>query len=462
MPYCFVPHCSSGSAAKNKYYEENNMPKPRFFSPGTEERKNEWEKVIKREDTAMTLSSRVCSEHFTVSDFELEYITPVVDGSLHKIPRGKAKLNPKAIPSIFPNYPTYYQPKLSKRSAPKNRGSPKKNPKKIVLPAVEPDIVVTDDPQSSEIVHPENLQEEEEICNANASISTTPPWSCTEIHNLQKPINWVVGSTLEVTRKMIVHIDPETEQINKLITFSDHQPPIIKLRGVLFTSDIAPKINSAAAAQTLLEKIDKIKLCSGTGYKNKKFSNACQLAVKKGKRCQDCTKLHDRLRKIGYRQEKVEKRKKEKQEKKIKLKNKIQSLTRSRLNLIAKVKKYKRKVEHLIRQCQAKDETVIAEAISKLPAAQQEAVKACFAASKRKGPSGRRYTAEWIYECMLMRIKDKKLYNHIRRHEILVLPATCTINGYLKHYGGAYGFQPQVLEMLKKKTADMPAKKKER
>lgn len=54
-----------------------------------------------------------------------------------------------------------------------------------------------------------------------------------------------------------------------------------------------------------------------------------------------------------------------------------------------------------------------------------------------------------------MRIKDKKLYNHIRVHNILCLPCTSTINGYLRNYGGAYGFQPQVLEMLKEKTADM-------
>ncbi|KAK3932004.1 Transposable element P transposase [Frankliniella fusca] len=127
----------------------------------------------------------------------------------------------------------------------------------------------------------------------------------------------------------------------------------------------------------------------------------------------DCLILHDRLRKVEDRKEKLLKRKREAEEKKQKLKYKAQSLTRSKLNLIEK--------------------------------AQQEAVKACFAGSKRKGPSGRRYTAEWIYECMLMRIKDKKLYYHIRDNEILVLPAVSTINGYLKHYGGAYGFQPQVL-----------------
>ena len=102
-------------------------------------------------------------------------------------------------------------------------------------------------------------------------------------------------------------------------------------------------------------------------------------------------------------------------------------------------------------QIQKMKEEALKEAIATLPPAQQQAVTACFEAAKRKGPTGRRYTTEWVYECMLLRIKDKKLYNHNRDREILPLPCLSTINGYLKHYGGAYGFQPQMLEMLKKK-----------
>lgn len=115
-------------------------------------------------------------------------------------------------------------------------------------------------------------------------------------------------------------------------------------------------------------------------------------------------------------------------------------------------------MEDALRACAATKESVLNEFIATLPPAQQEAVRACFEAAKRKGPSGRRYTTEWVYQCMLMRIKDKKLYNHLRENEILVLPNISTINNYLKHYGGSYGFQPQILEMLKTKTEGMDAK----
>lgn len=100
------------------------------------------------------------------------------------------------------------------------------------------------------------------------------------------------------------------------------------------------------------------------------------------------------------------------------------------------------------------------EAIKLLPPAQQEAVRCCFEASKKKSPSGRRYTLEWVYECMLMRIKSPSLYQHIREHEILPLPCNSTIRGYLRHYSGAYGFNPSTMKMLKEKSRDMAPEKR--
>lgn len=111
-------------------------------------------------------------------------------------------------------------------------------------------------------------------------------------------------------------------------------------------------------------------------------------------------------------------------------------------------------------ECAKTKAEVLEEAIKLLPKAQQEAVRAIFAASKRKGPSGRRYTAEWVYECLLMRIKDRKLYEHLRSHEILVLPCASTMRGYLRHYSGTFGFQPQTLELMKKKAEDLSENKR--
>ncbi|KAK3929707.1 DNA transposase [Frankliniella fusca] len=130
-------------------------------------------------------------------------------------------------------------------------------------------------------------------------------------------------------------------------------------------------------------------------------------------------------------------------------------------NLLMKVDRvhnYKIQLENSMRECANKKEDVLKESIKDLSETQQEVVHHFLKAAKAKGPSGIRFTAKWAYECILMRIKNAALYNHLTNHKILVMPCRSTLNGYLKHYGGAYGFQPQLLEMLKKKTEDIDAK----
>lgn len=109
-------------------------------------------------------------------------------------------------------------------------------------------------------------------------------------------------------------------------------------------------------------------------------------------------------------------------------------------------------MKHKCTQC---NEKIIEETISKLPQNQQLAVQACFAAAKLKDNRGIRYSNEWVYECILLRIKSAKTYNHLRSHNILTLPSSETLNRYIKIVKGCYGFQSSIFEILKKKTANM-------
>lgn len=58
-------------------------------------------------------------------------------------------------------------------------------------------------------------------------------------------------------------------------------------------------------------------------------------------------------------------------------------------------------------------------AIQNLPRNQQEAVETCFDALKVSSYNGRRYTLNWIYEYMLIMIKSRKTYEHLRIYNIL-------------------------------------------
>lgn len=131
---------------------------------------------------------------------------------------------------------------------------------------------------------------------------------------------------------------------------------------------------------------------------------------------------------------------------------------------------------------------VVDEAINALPRSQQEAVRACFKAAKLKNiKSSRytfclifysvwyfihtfsltfeilnsyysRYTLQWIYECLLIKIKSGKTYNHLRKNKILALPAPQTLRRYIEKVKGVYGFQPSIFSSLQKKSLNMHVK----
>lgn len=76
--------------------------------------------------------------------------------------------------------------------------------------------------------------------------------------------------------------------------------------------------------------------------------------------------------------------------------------------LINKVQTLKDEINVIRISCSESEEDIIEEAICALPKEQQIAIKTCFSASKVKSDKGMRYTSNWIYECILLRIKSKK------------------------------------------------------
>jgi len=101
-------------------------------------------------------------------------------------------------------------------------------------------------------------------------------------------------------------------------------------------------------------------------------------------------------------------------------------------------------------------EEVVQVLLNSLPPSQRHMVKACIACAKVKGLKGRRYSKDWMYECILMRYKGPALYRKLRRENILPLPSPQTIQRYIKKLNPAYGFQSTTFELLAKKTAEMP------
>lgn len=120
-----------------------------------------------------------------------------------------------------------------------------------------------------------------------------------------------------------------------------------------------------------------------------------------------------------------------------------------------KVTDLKNKMANMKSQCAKAKEEALNKSIQNLPQAQQNACRAILAASKVKSDRGRRYETEWVYECLLLRIKSKKAYNHLRKRNILALPSIQTLNRYTRFIKSRYGFQENVFRGVKEKTKNM-------
>ncbi|KAG8192301.1 hypothetical protein JTE90_002123 [Oedothorax gibbosus] len=62
------------------------------------------------------------------------------------------------------------------------------------------------------------------------------------------------------------------------------------------------------------------------------------------------------------------------------------------------------------------------------------------------------YSREWLLECILMKMKSPRLYQHIRINKILALPGKTCLKKSLQHFKSGFGFNKKVFSVLKEKT----------
>ena len=122
---------------------------------------------------------------------------------------------------------------------------------------------------------------------------------------------------------------------------------------------------------------------------------------------------------------------------------------------VFQIHEFKQQVLLIKDECAKANVHALEKACNNLPDSQKLAVQACFNASKVKDIRGIRYTNSWIYECLLLRIKSRKTYAHLRNHKILALPSVETLSRYMKAIKGSYGFNESVFQILELKTKTM-------
>ncbi|KAM7312997.1 uncharacterized protein ISCGN_002918 [Ixodes scapularis] len=111
----------------------------------------------------------------------------------------------------------------------------------------------------------------------------------------------------------------------------------------------------------------------------------------------------------------------------------------------------KKLAEMKVKNAQVRPST-LDEELKRLPSMQQQQVRACLEASKRKSTCGMKFSDEWALECIIMRMKSPRLYEHLRKQKTLVLPGRTCLRTYTRAYRGGFGLNINMFRCLAEKT----------
>ncbi|XP_031781272.1 uncharacterized protein LOC116416548 isoform X2 [Nasonia vitripennis] len=222
---------------------------------------------------------------------------------------------------------------------------------------------------------------------------------------------------------------------------------IAQINKVEDVDDINELISFVAQAVFPCQKIDGIKAPTCPGYIVTKIS----APGPKLSTCTDCTILRQNRKKTLTATDQIRKLREFRRRRTFQSRN----YKRNKNRMIKKIADLKDKVQSLKSKCAMADGKAVQKACESLPEGQRTAVQACLNASKVKDKRGIRYTNQWIYECLLLRTKSRKTYNHLRNHNILALPSLQTLNRYMRVIKSSYGFDAKTLDVLKTKVESM-------
>ncbi|XP_075721827.1 uncharacterized protein LOC142765140 [Rhipicephalus microplus] len=253
--------------------------------------------------------------------------------------------------------------------------------------------------------------------------------------------------------------------LEKVVLFTANECSVQAKVSVQATVVKNVQVSSTAMAQELLAEADSLIRCKGFGEKGefaanpkrqektcggKTFSMSCPgVAQELGKACPQCRYL----KKLLLNQASYKRRKVHACTRPLSYKLKIRSMQLKRTK--SKILRVKLNIEKLKRKNASKDSSVFVDAIKSLPSKQQQQVRACLAAAKRKSTKGMKYDSEWVLECAVMCMKSPRLYEHIRKHKIMVLPSRTCLRRYLKKFRSGFGLSSKVFAAVKEKTKSM-------
>ncbi|KAH8024578.1 hypothetical protein HPB51_025560 [Rhipicephalus microplus] len=436
------------------YSRVKNQPKLSLFGvPQDEERRRLWDQNLNRADRPLQVTDAICELHFEQKYILRQYVH-IIEGREVYIERGKPELRSDAVPIIIPHLlkcpdeqPTPEQSTKKRAASPPTcEDQPSK---RTALQSVEPQLRFEDCESARQS---DNAFELEDVVRPNDH------WAMHKFRHYDG-IAYVSAS---LSRELV------SIEKTVLMNYGTDRSEVIcrtYVRKTLISEKVAYNLEDA---KQVLDCAESLHPCRGAGRAKdftydvltKKleqqishsdglvFSVTCKGAVKQqGSSCISCKYV----RKVILTRKSYLKRK----ERRNSVSTKLRVLSQRNKRMATRLLDIAGRLEEMRANNANVADKILEDKISSLPRKQQASVRACFQAAKQTSKQGMRYNQEWILECLLMKLKSPRLYQHIRKNEILMMPSNTTLKRYLRSYESAFGFNQAVMNTLKKKTASM-------
>nr|XP_037280753.1 uncharacterized protein LOC119174070 [Rhipicephalus microplus]XP_037280754.1 uncharacterized protein LOC119174070 [Rhipicephalus microplus] len=453
--HCFAPGCRSGYPG---------APKASLFAaPREDDLRRKWERNLRRDDKPLTETSAVCEHHFEPRYILREYVH-VINGCEVRTPRGKPSLVPDAVPTLLPGCPAYLSVAAPKQRPERRKAA--KPPEGASRKRRRPDA-------------PDEVCDGGEMEGMNFNAATSARLSIEAIRTLEVPANYwcrieavghcdLIFVTTVISKRTKLDIFHE-----KAVCFMSTEGKIVAqvfYQGVLCQEK---PVQSLAEATSVLEEARESPVCKGamckqefkplssrlTAHHRAEANTAGRSVISvrcfgkvssEGSSCAQCKSLRKALL---TRKSYINCRVHLPVTKTLSSRLTQQKKKTARLQNQACV--LKKKLSVMLAKNVAIAEEDFNAKVALLPEKQREATLHIFKASSRKSTKGMIFSNEWVLECLIMKLKSARLYEHLRKEKILVLPSKTTLRKYLKCYRTGFGFSNKIFDVLKQKTCTM-------
>ncbi|XP_063215925.1 uncharacterized protein LOC134538424 [Bacillus rossius redtenbacheri] len=358
-----------------------------------------------------------------------------VQGETIKIPRGKVTLTKSAVPTIFPNLPSYLTQRKPYRRKLEMSNIDNKNSVKIARL----------EPQSASSP---STTKNENVWQWLISRSLDNSWG-RKIENNASLTYFYYRKSEQNNADLLIKVVWERDSAQPSLYICNRK---INMRRLNFNY-----VHTTDSILLLLRKLEIIEFCKGVNIKEITSMNSPQVSLKilsnaticngilfspkccfvSNEVCLHCKCFKTRL----ISKSKVPRR---------------CFLTRNVKRSVLKERSAITMIKHLQGKNKQLSTTALQEAINNLPEKQQEAVKQCFHSCTLQKNS---FSKKWILECILMRCKSPSLYKHIQEQKILHVPTVRTMNTYIRGIKAECGISDDILQCIQCKLKSLPIRK---